>query len=418
MPSLRTFISPTVPAVLLAAFWSGAHLRAAEAPYWPQFHGPKRDNISTETGLLKKWPSGGPKLLWTARGIGHGFASVSIAKGLAYTTGNIDNRTVITCLDLDGGIRWQVDNGPAWTKDKPGSRATPTIDTGRLYHKSPYGHLICLDAKTGKRIWGLNILEKFQGKNITWALAESLLVDGDHLICSPGGPETAVVALDKNTGKTVWKSPTAEGDRAGYSSPALAEYKGLRMILKMTSRAMIGVNADSGDLLWRFPHKSPWDENIFMPIFHDGQVFITSRTTGSVMLRVHVQGKKASVEEVWRSRELDNHHGGVVLLDGYLYGSCVAPRWVCLDWKTGRTMYTARGVGKGSLTCADGLLYTLGENSTMGLVKPTAAAHDLISEFRIPAGGKGLSWAHPVVCGGRLYIRHSDYLYAYDVRAR
>jgi outer membrane protein assembly factor BamB len=189
------------------------------------------------------------------------------------------------------------------------------------------------------------------------------------------------------------------------------------MILKMTSRAAIGVNADTGDLLWRFPHKSPWDENIFTPIFHDGHVFITSRSTGSVMLQVNVAGDKASVQQVWRSRDLDNHHGGVVLLEGCLYGSCMAHRWVCLEWKTGRTMYTASGVGRGSLTYADGLLYTLGENLKMGLVEPTPAGHDLISEFRIPQGGKGPSWAHPVVCGGRLYIRHSDFLYAYDVRA-
>jgi outer membrane protein assembly factor BamB len=403
-------------AILLGGLGVGAlPAAAADAPFWPQFHGPKRNNLSTETGLLKQWPEGGPRLLWTARRIGHGFASVSMADGLVYTCGNIDGKTVITALDLKGNIQWQVENGAAWTGDKEGTRGTPTIDGNRLYHESPLGQVVCLDAKTGDKVWSLNILEKFASKNITWALAESLLVDGDHLICCPGGPNTAVVALDKKTGRTVWKSPST-GDLAGYSSPILAEYKGLRMILRMTSRAVIAVNADTGDLLWRFPHKSPWDENIFTPIFHDGHVFITSRTTGSVMLKVNVVGDKASVQQVWRSRDLDNHHGGVVFLDGYLYGSCVAPRWVCLDWKTGRTMYTAPGVGKGSLTYADRLLYTLGENSKMGLVKPTPAGHDLISEFRIPAGAKGLSWAHPVVCGGRLYIRHSDFLYAYDVR--
>jgi len=411
-------VNSIVLAVLVVGFSTSPQVRAADAPFWPQFHGPKRDNISTETGLLKKWPAGGPKLLWTARGIGHGFSSVSMADGLIYTAGNIDEKTVITALDLDGRIRWQVENGPAWTKDKPGTRATPTIDGGRLYHKSPYGDVVCLDAKTANKIWGLNILKEFHSKNITWALAESLLIDGDHVICCPGGPETAMVALNKKTGQTVWKSPST-GDLAGYTSPVLVEYQGLRMILTMTSRAVIGVSAGTGELLWRFEHITPFDENILTPIFHDGCVFVSTPRAGCAMVRINVQGDKASVEQVWRSKQLDNHHGGVILLDGYLYGSsyrCNNCRWICLDWKTGRMMYAERGVGKGSLTYADGMLYAFGERGTMGLVKPTPSGHKLISQFEIPQGGEGPSWAHPVVCGGRLYIRHGDFLYAYDVR--
>lgn len=259
-------------------------------------------------------------------------------------------------------------------------------------------------------------MEKFGGKNITWALAESLLIDGDHVICCPGGSETAVVALDKLSGQTIWKSPSA-GDRAGYSSPALAEYQGLRMILTMTSRAIIGVNADTGDLLWRHEHITPWDENICTPIFRDGWVFTsTGHRVGSVMLEVSVSGKKASVKVVWKSVDLDSHHGGVVLLDGYLYGSRWTPQWVCLDWKTGKTMYEDRGVGKGSLTYADGMFYTLSEQGQMGLVKATPSGHEIVSRFRLPAGGEGPAWAHPVVCGGRLHIRHGDLLYAYGIK--
>ena len=417
MPTPRKFVKLSVAAVVVAGFWANASVLAGEAPFWPQFHGPKRDNISTETGLLKEWPREGPKLLWTARGIGHGFASVSMADGLIYTTGNIRGSTVITALDPGGNIRWQVPNGKSWEKPKGGTRATPTIDAGRLYHKSPHGEVVCLDAKTGKKIWGLNILEEFRSKNITWGLAESLLVDGEHVICCPGGPETAVVALDKKTGKIAWKSRSA-GDLAGYSSPTLAEYRGLRMILVLTSKALIGVNADTGELLWRFPHKTPWEENIFQPIFHDGWVLISTQTTGSVMLKITVAGEKASVEPVWQSREFDSHHGGAILLDGYLYGSCHSPKWLCVDWKTGRTMYTARGVGKGSLTYADGMLYTLSEKSKMGLVSAIPGGHKPTGQFMLPKGGEGTSWAHPVVCGGRLYIRHGDYLYAYDVGAR
>jgi outer membrane protein assembly factor BamB len=412
-----TWAKPGLVALLVGLLGVAGGLAGADAPQWPQFHGPKRDNLSTETGLLKRWPEGGPKILWTARGVGHGYATLSIAGSTIYTSGNINGKTVISALDMDGRIRWQAENGKAWEESQPGARGTPTIDGDRLYHEAPYGDVVCLDARTGKKVWGLNILEQFRSKNTTWALAESLLVDGPRLICSPGGPETAVVALDKRDGRTIWKSPSA-GDLAGYASPALAEHQGLRMILTLTSKALIGVNADTGDLLWRFEHVTPYDEMILTPIFHGGWVFISTRTTGSVMLKVDVAGQKASVTPVWRSKDLDNHHGGVILMDGYLYGSCHGPHWVCLEWKTGRTMYDSPGVGKGSITYADGMFYTFSEAGRMGLVKAVPTGHEVVSEFRIPEGGEGPSWAHPVVCGGRLYVRHSDFLYAYDVRPK
>ncbi len=405
---------------LSTVFFATSGLHAEDAPFWPRFHGPNQDNKSTDTGLLKKWPDGGPKRIWTAKGIGHGFSSISIADGLIYTAGNIDGKTVITAMDLDGKIKWQAENGAEWTKDVAGTRATPTIDGDRLYHQSPLGNLVYLDAKTGKRHWGLNTLEKFHSKNITWALAESLLIDGDRVICCPGGPECAVVALNKRTGDIVWKSPSAGGDLAGYSTPALHEYKGLRIIFVMTSKAAIGVDADTGKLLWRFKHITPFDENILMPIFHDGRVFVSTPRAGSVQFRIDVRGDQVSTEEVWRSKEMDNHHGGVILLDGYLYGSTYTSnraQWVCLKWETGEKVYVERGVGKGSLTYADGMLYTYGERGTMGLVRATPETPQPVSTFRVPSEGEGPYWAHPVVCAGRLYLRHGDFLYAYDVKA-
>jgi outer membrane protein assembly factor BamB len=385
--------------------------------FWPQFHGPQRDNISDETGLLAQWPDDGPRLLWTGDGIGFGYASVSVAHGLICTAGNIDDTTVISALDGDGRVVWQVKCGKAWDKQYPGTRGTPTIDGDRLYYQSPSGEVVCLDAKTGTRHWGLNTLEKFAGKNIQWGLCESLLIDGDHVICCPGGETTAVVALDKLTGKTVWKSPSA-GELAGYASPSLGEWQGLRMIFTTTAKGIIAVNADNGDLLWKVKHETPFDENVQMPIFHDGEVFVSTQVTGSVKLRIDVQGDKTTVQEVWRSKDLDNHHGGVLLLNGFLYGSADRSnnkKWICLEWKTGEMMYAERGVGKGALTYADGMLYCLSENGTMGLVKPTPTAYEIISKFKIPKGPEGRSWAHPVVCGGSLYIRHGDRLYAYLV---
>ena len=393
---------------------------AAEAPSWPQFHGPTRDNLSTETGLLNAWPEGGPKLLWTAKGLGHGFSTVSLAGGMIYTAGNVEADTVITALDSDGNAQWQVKNGPAWTKDHPGTRATPTLDADRLYHQSPLGHMVCLNAKTGERIWELNTLEKFGSKPPRWALCESLLIDGDHLISCPGGPQTCMVALDKKTGAVVWKAPST-GELAGYGSPALAEYQGLRMILTLTAKALIGVNADTGELLWHVEHESYADENILMPIHHDGYVFVSTLKAGSVKWKIEVDNGKASLEEVWRTQELDNHHGGVLLLDGRLYGTSTFRNrnlWVCLDWETGASQFTDKGVGKGSLTYADGLLYTLSIDRLMGLVRPTARGLDVVSSFLIPEGGEGKSWPHPGVCGGRLYLRHGQFLYAYDIRSK
>ncbi len=291
----RKLAKPIVLVVCCLALNVGGLLLAEETPFWPQFHGPGRDNMSTETGLLARWPEDGPKLLWTAEGIGFGFSTVAIARGMIYTSGNIDEKTVVSALDMDGKIVWQTENGGAWTGSHPGSRATPTIDGARLSHKSPLGAVTRMDPKTGKKIWTLNILDKFQAKNIRWALPESLLIDGERVICCPGGPKASVVALDKLTGRVVWTTPST-GDLAGYASPVLAEYRGLRMILTLMSHAFIGVNADTGELLWRFKRVVPWEETVFSPIFHDGQTLIsTAHRTGTVKFAVHVRGDKAKL---------------------------------------------------------------------------------------------------------------------------
>jgi hypothetical protein len=229
-----------------------------------------------------------------------------------------------------------------------------------------------------------------------------------------------MVAFDKTDGRVIWAAPST-GDLAGYASPVLVEYECLRMILTMTSRAVIGVDAGTGDLLWRFEHLTQFDENILRPIFHDGCVFVSTPRTGSVLFRLNVHGRQVTPELEWRSKELDNHHGGVLLIDGCLFGTSYKSnqaKWICLDWKTGEMMYAGRGVGKGSLTFADGFLYTLGERGDVGLVRPTPSGHNAVSTFHLPGGGTGPVWAHPVICGGHLYIRHGDYLYAFDVKAK
>jgi outer membrane protein assembly factor BamB len=388
---------------------------------WPQFHGPNADNKSTETGLLTSWPDDGPPLVWDVTGIGNGYSSVSIANGLIYTVGNQDGKTMISAINLDGNLQWQVANGPAYTEDYPGTRGTPTIDGERLYHQSPVGNIVCMKAADGAEIWTVNSLERFHAKNIKWALAESLLIDGNHVITCPGGDEVSVAALDKTTGETVWAAESA-GDQTSYATPTLAECNGVRIIFTMTAKALIGVDADKGKLLFRYPFETKYDINALQPIYHEGHVFISGGygTTGSDLLKVIVEGDKVSVEQVWRSKDLDNQHGGVVLLDGYLYGAAHSfngGRWICLDWKTGELQWAERGVGKGSLTYADGMLYTMSEKRMVGLAKATPEKFELVSKFRIPSGGTGATWAHPVVCGGRLYIRHDDTLFVYNVKA-
>lgn len=418
MATSLTVVPQRISVIVLSSILVVGIAGAVElVPFWPQFHGPNRDNISTEEGLLKQWPENGPDLVWTAQGLGHGYSTVSIAGGMIYTAGNIGGDTVITALDLDGKMVWQATNGKAWTRDHPGTRGTPTIDGDHVYHESPLGEVICLDAKTGKTIWQVNIIEQFQATNIKWALSESLLIDGDHVICCPGGPETSMVALNKRTGAVVWKAPST-GEPAGYASPILVEQQGLRIIVTMTSRAVIGVNADTGKLLWHVEHESYMGQNVMVPLVHDGYIFITTLQGGSVKWQIRVVDGGASLKEVWRSGELENQHGGAVLVNGNLYGTSSSKnrnQWVCLDWDTGKVTHVEGGVGKGSPTVADGMLYTLGERGTMGLVQPTARGHEMVSSFKIPEGGKGNSWAHPVVCAGRLYIRHGEFLYAYDV---
>ncbi len=410
----------TLPAsiMFIAILFANSLLPADDTPFWPRFHGPKGDNISTDTGLLAEWPEDGPKLLWTAKPLGKGYSSVTIADGLIYTTGDIGDFNVITALDMDGRVQWQFNNGSAWTR---GAQGTPTIDGDRLYHENAHEEVVCLEAKTGKKLWGLNLASKFGGKKGGFGRAESLLIDGDHLICSPGG-KTAMVAVNKLTGDTVWKSPSV-GEPASYVSPILAEHEGLRMIIGMSQKCLIAVNAETGDLLWRFEHYTKrYVANCVTPIYHDGQVFVTGGYgKGCVMLAINVDGQKATIKPVWRTEDLDNRHGGVILWDGHIYGAAHSSnngKWACLDWKSGKLMYADRGLGSGSLTLADGMLYILSERRKLGLVRPTPAGHQIVSKSMIPKGGEGPSWAHPVVRGGRLYIRHGDFLYAYDVRAK
>jgi len=389
---------------------------------WAQFHGPLRDNRSTEKGLLTKWPARGPELLWARRGVGEGYATVSISGERIYTAGNIDGHTVITALGLDGKILWQAKNGPVTNRSYPGARGTPTIDAKKAYHIGPDGALVCLDAETGKEIWALNVLEKFKGENCTWGLSESLLVDGDNVICTVGGKKTSIVALDKNSGKTVWTSRSI-GDKPGYASPLVIEYKGLRQIVTAMSESIVSVAADSGKLLWRIEHKVTLDENIMTPIHDDGNVFVSGPGRGGTLLRLKVSGKKCAVRPVWKNPKFDNAHGGVVLSGGYLFGHATrGSRLMCVDFKTGKTAWSsdheAAGKKSAAITLVGEMLYVQNDKKSIYLAKASGEGFEPVSSFSILPGGSGPLWAHPVVFDGRLYVRHDKILLAYDVRGK
>ena len=411
----------TLRHLLVTATLLLAASNAIAADIWPVFHGIDGTNKSPDTGLLKEWPDDGPELLWQIDGLGSGYSTVSVANGMIYTAGNVDEKTIVTALDMDGKVVWTAQNGEGWKENFPGTRGTPTVDGDRVYHESPFGNVICLNAKNGDKIWELNILEEFEGENITWALSESLILDGNRLICCPFGKKASVVALEKKTGEVIWAAESTE-DKAGYGTPVLVEDRGIRMILTMNQKAVVGVDADSGKLLFRHPHETKYDVNVLIPVFHEGQVYVSSGYgTGSQMLKLIVDGKAVSVEQVWETKNLDNHHGGVILLDGCIYGTDMKGKWVCLDWKTGEEKWSEKGIGKGSVTYADGLLYGFNENEnkrTVGLIKPNPEAYELVSEFQLPEGGKDKCWAHPVIIGGRLYLRHGDLLFAYDVKKK
>jgi len=392
---------------------------------WAEFRGPRRDNKSPDTNLARRWGGGGPKLIWKARGIGHGWAGVSVASDRLYTAGAIDGKTVITSLDLAGKRIWRATTAPAFKGSYPGARGTPTIVADRLYHINGNGYAVCLDAKTGDSIWSVDTHARFGGRLVLWGVSESPLVVGRRVICTPGGRKVALAALDKDTGKTVWTC-TGLDDKPAYTTPILVEYGGLRQVVTIMANFAVGVSLDTGRLLWKYPHKVPYEANCVTPVYVSGKVLLSGTWgRGASLLKLNVTGKACAVKEIWRSKALDNEHGGIIAVDGYIYGQADGNhknrRMTCLDLKTGKAMWsTPRLAGKrtSTLTFADGMFYVMTDEGEVALVRPNPKRLEVVSSFNLPKGGKGAAWAHLVICNGRMYVRHGEFLYVYDVRAK
>ena len=391
---------------------------------WPQWRGPDRTDRSSETNLLTSWPNEGPKRIWLFDKAGLGYSGYSIVGDRLFTMGargNDDGTEQLIAVDTKKGTElWSADVGS--TLDNgwgDGPRATPTVDGDRVYAMGGKGGLICADVKTGRIHWRASMTD-LGGKIPTWGYCESVLVDGDQLICTPGGSKGAVAALAKKTGKVIWRS-TDFTDGAQYSSVIAIEHNKKRQYVQLTMQSLVGLDAKNGELLWR----SDWPGQtavIPTPIYHDGHVYVSSGYgVGCKLVRL----EKNDAADVYSNKVMKNHHGGVIRVGGHLYGYSDRAGWTCQDFMTGKRVWSEKKkLGKGCLTFADGHLYCVDEND--GTVVLAEASHEGWNEkgrFKLSPQTKrrkpsGRVWTHPVVANGRLYLRDQEYIYCYDVSAK
>lgn len=426
LPSLALRVSDAADTEKLSA--------ASLTPSWPQWRGPNRDDISPDRGLLKDWNQKAPQLVWMAEGTGRGYAGVSLADGKIYTTGDFSDGQGVVALSMEGKVLWtkkMTDTPPKHGKD--GSRCTPSIDGERLYAIASSGKIVCLKTATGDEVWSRDFKD-FGGQMMSsWGFSESPLVDGDRVLCTPGGKQAMMVALDKLTGKDVWKcavSATEIGskgkDGAGYSGIVISSGAGVKQYVQLIGRGVIGVRASDGKYLWGYNGVANGTANIPTPIVSGDFVFCsTGYRTGSALLKLTKDGDgvKAKEEYFLDGNKLQNHHGGMVLKDGYIYCGHQHNQGfpICVEMATGKTVWGGEGRGPGSgsaaVTYADGNLIFRYQSGEVALIEASPSGYKLKGSFKPEyISSKDPCWAHPVVIGGRLYLRDQDKLMCYDVR--
>jgi outer membrane protein assembly factor BamB len=390
---------------------------------WPQWRGPSRDALSTETGLLKEWPKDGPTLLWKATGLGAGFSGVSVAGQRIFTMGDAaDANHVLALNHADGKILWSAKLGkagaPGWG-GFAGPRATPTVAGDLVFALGQYGEVICVHAADGKEVWRKHLTTDFGGPLMEWGFSESPLVDGDQVLFTPGGPKGTVVALNKKTGALIWQSKDWT-DNAHYSSIISAEIDGVRQYVQLTDKSLAGVAPKDGKILWKAARKGA-TAVIPTPIYADGHVYVSSGYgIGCNLFRV-AKGSDFTATQVYANKVMANHHGGVVKLGENLYGHSDGKGWTCQSFKSGEAVWQEKDkLGKGSLVYADGHLFCReeAEKGVVALLEVTPAGYVEKGRFTPPDRSGKKSWPHPVVAGGRLYLRDQDILLCYDVQAK
>ncbi len=394
-----------------------------------QWRGNNRDGIYNETRLLKEWPENGPELLWSTDSLSMGNSSVSIAYNTIYLTGTIDTLDELIALDMQGNIKWRKTYGRTWVYSFPESRCTPTIDEGKIYVTSGFGDLACFNAISGEIIWKVNATEKYEAKFNNWGIAESPLIIDDKVIFTSAGKKTTVVALNKLTGEEVWASKSIQ-DSTAYVSPILVQYAGKKIIVNVTSSNLIGVNAQDGSIMWNYNiydiQPESWKTvapiiNCVSPLYNNGEIYITSGYD-DVGAMFKLSPDASNIKLMWVDTVLDTHHGGVLVKDGYIYGSNWLNNregnWCCIDWNTGKTKYETKWETKGPIIYADGMLYCYDEmKGNLALVKATPKEFKVESFFKIPLG-TGPHWSHPVINKGILYVRHGKALMAYNIKKK
>lgn len=415
----KLVISCAVLAVSLPLVTSGQEpapaLVPSEMPDWPQWRGPSRDGISAETGLLRSWPEGGPRRLWSAAGVGRGYSSPIVVNETIYITGDRGQDLVISAFALDGSLRWETTNGAAWERSYPGARSCGTYDHGKLYHLNAHGRLACLNADTGTELWAVDLLQRFHGENTTWGFSESVVVLGEAVFATPAGDKGLVVALNKHTGATLWATPALAGERPCYASPILIAIAGRTLLVNSATKYAFAVDAKTGELCWKVDQEDPKNTVSTIPVLVGRDLAFTNTSRGyGAIFGVRPDGLAG--EKSWK-KELSISHGSTVCVDGQVYGASSrgeARGWIALDAETG-SLKSVASLDGGSLIYADGRFYCLTQRGMMTLQKRTADGFETAGSFRIANGND--VWAHPVICHGRLYLRVHDTLFCYDIRS-
>jgi outer membrane protein assembly factor BamB len=407
-------MKPLVAVTVILSLSAVASNRAFDD--WPQWRGLKRDGISAERGLLKDWPAGGPPVAWRAAGAGTGYSSFSAAHGRIYTLGARGGTEYLMAYDAATGKKtWETAHGRQFSNDRgDGPRSTPTVDGDRLYTFGGSGDMSVVDAATGKVFWKINLLEKLGGTNIQWGLSESPLVLSDRILVCPGGRGASIVALSKTDGSVIWKSLS---DEPGYSSAVLHEAGGVREAIYFTGERALGIDVDTGKLLWSYSQVANRTANIATPIVRGNFVFLSSGYgTGAALLELTPGSKSIAAKQVYFTRDMRNHHASSVLIGDYLYGFSDAIL-TAMKFDSGQVAWRDRSVGKGSVVFADDRLYLYSEEGVVGLAEANPAGYREHGRFQIRTGGAP-TWSHPIVSNGKLFIRDQDNIYAFDVRLR
>ena len=386
---------------------------------WAQWRGPNRDGVNPEKNLLDEWPAEGPKILWRVQGVGGGFSSLAVAGGVIYTLGDLEDACYLFALDVEGKHMWKARIGaPGGHRKYPGPRSTPTVAEGKVYALGQQGDLVCVDAKNGKEAWRVNVVRDFRGQMMSgWRWSESPLVDGDKLVITPGGAQGAVVALNKDTGKVIWRCEDFK-DRAGYSSLIIREIGGVRQYLQLTGNSVAGIGAKDGKRLWQAARQGR-TAVVSTPIFNKGHLFVTSGyNVGCNGFKVSYDGTDFKAREVYQHAGragMANHHGGVIRVGEHVYGSN-GSQLSCIHLVTGKVMWNERSAGKGSIIVVGDKIILRTERGPVSLVKLDPKDYKEISKFEQPDRTRHRAWSHPVVSDGVLYLKDQDTLFAYDLR--